>query len=601
MNGPIETLIRTNLDLHFGRLAPLACPNGANAGLKQAAHALGTRISQHLLGQNEDPWPDGTVQRHVFDKRNALPQWLVNKGIIACNNTTARLESGIIATLENTFFLRRFLDYVCGELAYHCWMWLDEDKKRHWPHRQMQQLGNNAYCTNLNACPYVIKLNDGILSQSLQRESETYHWYIKSLGTLQLIDYATKPVYEFTARLLESRYKTSFILDVFKDLFGRSLRAKGLDHWGILVLGDIPKTFSLADFAADRQGLGPASPGRHDSITELLLDAMARFDDPGGIATPEARFRLGMRPPQDYVDRAGALFWLRRTLDAVKQIQLQTEVPRQGLQVAERTFLQTAMQQKCIVYCNLFDDGLDAAINPCSIASIGECSMVLQSPRGNKLNDAGAGQEIHGYFSVVDSRRKSTFCDFRTSVMAVTPAGDRHSLVQISLPATFELTRRSHKRLRLDPDQLTAFSLHALPDGDEAAAPGNLDHWPDALCRLPQETDLCQIKDLSAGGLMLELHAGSPAFAFFEQPGQTESLLALLHLAGRSNRPDLVLPLRLAVKRIRHFAPLQVTYLGVQFVETGEIRNQKYVRWQPVGKDGVYLIADWIFRNAIAG
>jgi hypothetical protein len=598
MDDAIEALVRTNLDLHFGRLAPLPCPNPDQADLDTAASSLSACISNHLLGRNGDIWPDTTIQRHIFNKDNALPQWLVNKGIISCNNNPAQLESAIIGSLRNSFFLRRFLDYVCGELAYHCWLWLSDDKKRYWPMTRMSQLSDNAYCSELNTCPYVVKLNDGVLGLSSQRDSETYRWYIRSLGTLHLVDYATRPVYEFTAALLESRYKTSFILDVFKDLFSRSRRTEGFDHWGILILGDIPKTFSLADFQADRNEAGTMSRG--DSVMDLLGQALARFDAPGACSGPETRFRLGLRPPLGLIDRAGAMFWLRRTLEAVKVLQQQQTKPRQGLRVEERSFLQAAMQQKCIVYCNLFDAGLDAEINPCAIASLGEQSMVLQSPKGNKLNDSRPGQEIHGYFSIVDGRRKSTYCDFRTGVVSIAPSGDSHSLVELSLPASFELTRRSHKRLRLTPEQLTSFTLHVPPPAADNAAPGNLDHWPIPLCRLPDAADLCQIKDLSAGGLMLEIHQGAPAFDFFEKKTRHESLLALLHLAGRANLPDLILPLRLAVKRIRHFAPLRITYLGVQFVETGEIRNQHYVRWQPVGKDGVYLIADWIFRNAIA-
>lgn len=596
----IGALVRTQLDLHFGRLDPMSPPQPTSETLEDAATALVDHIAAYLLGRHTAASPETAVLRAVFTRNDALPKWLVNKGIIACDNHLTRLEEAIRATLGNAFFLRRFLDYVCGELSYHCWLWQADDKKRYWPLRRLAQLGNNTYCRELNDCEYVVKLNDGMLELLSPRDGDLYHWYIRSLGTLHLVDYATRPVYEHTAKLLATRYKTSFILDVFKDLFRRSLRANGLDHWGILILGDIPKTFSLADFLAEQGKSDPGAEGGGAIATRLLSQTLGRFDAPGACPGPEARFRLGLRPPQEIVDRAGALFWLRRTLDAVKVIQQRQSAPRRGLRVEERTFLVAAMRQKCIVYCNLFDEGLDAEINPCSIASIDEASLVLQSPTGNKLNDASPGQEIHGYFSIVDTRRKSTFCDFRTSVESITPGGDSHSLVELSLPAAFELTRRSHKRLRLDPDRLKAFSLH-VPKPETNGGFDNLEHWPAPVCRLPAEAELCRVKDLSAGGLMLELHHGAPAFDLFESGARLETVFALLRLAGRANLPDLVLPLRLAVKRVRHFAPLRATYLGLQFVETGDLRNQRYVRWHPVGKDGVYAIADWIFRNTIAG
>jgi len=72
-----------------------------------------------------------------------------------------------------------------------------------------------------------------------------------------------------------------------------------------------------------------------------------------------------------------------------------------------------------------------------------------------------------------------------------------------------------------------------------------------------------------------------------------------MHLVGRTGIADLKLGLRLDIKRIRDFPPLRKKYVGFQFVEAGEIRHDRLVRFAPVGKDGIFLIDDWIFRNSI--
>jgi hypothetical protein len=598
MNDVLELPVRINLDLHFGRLSPLTTNPEQRGDLIYAATHLIQYIDEGLLSGKNDDWIDSNVQRYVFDKKNALPHWLVNKTLIACDNSMARFEATVCDILCDPFNRRRFLDYLCSELTFYSWLWSDDDMKRNWVVKRTADLCENAFCIKLNTYDYVQKLNNSVLGTERCLDDDLYRWYISSLGSVNLVDFTTKPIYEYTVRLLAARYKTSFILDVFKKLFADTYRAQGLGHWGILILGDIPKMFCLADFMAQDaccRSLSHREPG----VTDLLWLTLKNFDAPGACRLPEARFRLGNRPPQALTERVGARFWLRRTLDQVKRIQQQKATCQQGLRIEERSFLTQAMKQQCILYCNLFDDQVDPEINPCSIQSIHEEGMVLQSPKGNKLNTTQEGQEIHGYFSIVDGKRKSTYCDFRTSVRSLRPGSDGTALVDIAFPAAFELTRRSHKRLRLGPDRLKGFFLSVPPADADWTSYSNLDNWPNPLCQLPDTDGLYEIKDLSAGGLMLEVHQDTPAFDFFIEDNRDINLLAFLHLAGRQNLPDLRLPLRLRVKRIRHFAPLHKKYLGVQFIGTGEIKNEKYVRWQPVGKEGVFLIADWIFRDSV--
>ena len=600
MKDALELVTRTNIDLHFGRLTPLPPSPSETQEWGSAASALNWCISEHILNGADSDEVDISVQRHIFNKNNALPQWLVNKGLVACNNDRQRLESAVMTLLQNDFYQRRFLDYISEELLFHSWLWADDEDKRAWSMRRASELCENSYSIALNTQDFVVKIDKSVVVSSLRQDNSASRWYIKLLGTLNLIDFTTQPIYEYTAKLLEAKYKTSFILDVFKQLFKDTRRTQSLEHWGILVLGDIPKTFSLADYRTNLSDTGLWNPDKEVGVTDVFRQALARFDDPGARNCPEARFRLGSPPPQPLVEKVGAMFWLRRTLDAVKTIQQQQSVPQHGLRVEERSFLKMAMKQKCILYCNLFDDQLDPEINPCAIQAINDTAMVLQSPKGNKLNESLSGQEIHGYFSIVDGKQKSTYCDFRTQVRSIDPAGDNYCLVEIAFPAAFELTRRTHKRLHLNSSQLRAFTLIMPQPGIDWGTYDNLENWPQPLCRLPEEDALCQIKDLSAGGLMLEIHEDAPAFDYFVENNRDATLLAQLHLAGRQNLPDLLLPLCLKVKRIRHVAPLHKKYLGIQFVEAGEIKNQKYVRWHAVGKDGVYLIADWIFRDTIS-
>jgi hypothetical protein len=74
---------------------------------------------------------------------------------------------------------------------------LDRQKNR-------RTLGNN-FCQELNSCQYVIKLNSSIVGNNLRHNSDLYRWYISSLGSLNLLDFTTKPIYEYTARLLEAK------------------------------------------------------------------------------------------------------------------------------------------------------------------------------------------------------------------------------------------------------------------------------------------------------------------------------------------------------------------------------------------------------------
>lgn len=265
----------------------------------------------------------------------------------------------------------------------------------------------------------------------------------------------------------------------------------------------------------------------------------------------------------------------------------------------ELTVLTEALKQKSILYFSLCDDPDSSAINPCSLKSMGEGSLLLQSPRGNRLNEAKPGQEVHGYFALTGNRQKSTYCDFRSTVLSVATADEHHALVTLTLPASFELTRRTHKRMPLDPSHLAAFEMAAPVMGADWSAFSALDKWPAPFCTIPDGTSHCHIRDLSAGGLMLELHRDAPAYDYFTGRNQDHPLLALMHLVGRANIPGLKLGLRLEVKRIRDFPPLCKKYVGFQFIEAGEIRNNRLVRFTPVGKDGIFLINDWIFRNSI--
>ena len=83
-----------------------------------------------------------------------------------------------------------------------------------------------------------------------------------------------------------------------------------------------------------------------------------------------------------------------------------------------------------------------------------------------------------------------------------------------------------------------------VPTGPDATGPGD---------RLERNAGTVP---LAAREGMLAIHQDAPVFDFFDEDKHGMTLLALLHLAGHQNVPDLRLPLRLEVKRIRHFAPM---------------------------------------------
>jgi len=598
MEDALEPVVRTNLDLHFGRLSALTPVPEDHPALVWAASSLVRHISENLL-KLADPSPaDTNVQRHVFGREAALPAWLVNKGLVLCENDKASLEPAVLEVLKNAFNLRRFLDYLSSELLYHCWMWSNEDEKARWPVRIVSDIRENEYCIELNTCEYVLKFDDNVIGKT-SKQDDVHHWYMKSIGTVTLVNLATKPIYEFTARLVEAKYKTAFILTLFKNLFQTASQGSPLDRFGVLVMGDIPKAFILSDYVSSLQATEPQSLPRDIGVLQLLHHILHRFDNQSARLYPEARFRLGGDPPQTLINRVGAMFWLRQTLEAAKAIQKKKAVPSRGLRVEELTVLTEALKQKSILYFSLFDDPNSSAINPCHIKAIKDGSMVLQSPRGNRLNDARPGQEVHGYFSISGSKQKSTYCDFRSTVRSVTVVDDNHALVELGLPAAFELTRRTHKRLPVDPSQLAAFEMSSPVIDADWSVFSFLEKWPAPFCIIPDGASHCHIKDLSAGGLMLEIHRDAPAYDYFNERNKDYPLLALMHLVGRSNIPDLKLGLRLEIKRIRDFPPLCKKYVGFQFTEAGEIRKDRLVRFSTVGKDGIFLINDWIFRNSI--
>jgi hypothetical protein len=598
MKDALASVVHTNLDLHFGRLDTLTAGPDDHPALAGAASSLVRRISENLLHAAGAMEADTTVQRHVFGRDAALPPWLVNKGLVACQNDRAGLEPAVCGILENAFHRRRFLDYLSGELLYHSFLWSSEDEKARWPVRMASDLRENQYCLELNTQGHVLKFDDSIIGKKNVPE-DVHRWFVKSLGTVTLVDFTTRPIYEFTARLVEAKYKTPFVLTLFKDLFAATSQGPVPDRFGVLVLGDIPKFFALSDYVASLQASQAAGISREAGVLDLLRHVLGRFDNQSARRYPEARFRLGGDPPQGLVNRVGAMVWLRRTLQAAKAVQKKKAAPSRGLRVEELTVLAEALKQKSILYFSLFDDPDSSAINPCSLKDVGKEAMVLQSPRGNRLNDAKPGQEVHGYFAITGHKQKSTYCDFRSNVVSVTPVDANHALVELALPAAFELTRRSHKRLPLDPSHLAVFEMAAPAMGVDWSVFSALDKWPAPFCIIPDGASHCHIKDLSAGGLMLDLHRDAPAYEYFTQRSAGYPLLALMHLVGRSNIPDLKLGLRLEVKRIRDFPPLCKKYVGVQFVEAGEIRQDKFVRFTPVGKDGIFLINDWIFRNSI--
>ena len=592
MNDFLAPVIQTNIDLHFGRVAALDAPPDGREPLIAAAAALLRSITRGILDTAQKETVDTAVQRHIFAKDKALPPWLINRGLVLCENDRQQFEPTLCTLLANSFNRRRFLDFLSNELLYHCWMWASDDDKRHFSVRCTNALLDNSYCLELNAQPYVVKLGDNVIVAPGKMD-DAFHWSMRSIGTVTLIDLSTKPVFEYTARLLTAKYKTTFILDTFKELFKAVRQPAGIARYGVLVMGEIPKVFTLADYQA-AVGAAPDS-----SPLVLLRRLLGEFDKHTRRLYPDSRFRLGTEPPQSLANRVAAMLWLRATLARVKTLQQKQNAPKRGLQVAERTVLLSALDQKSILYFNLFTDPGDTSINPCHIRAVNEDSMVVQSPRGNRLNDAKPDQEVHGYFAVVGANKKSTYCDFRTTVVSVACPDASHCLVELSVPAAFELTRRTHKRLPLGPAMLGLFEMAApAPDADWSLL-GNLEKWPAPFCIIPDSARHCAIKDLSAGGLMLEIHQDAPAYGYFNDASRDYPLLVHLHLIRGGEQPPLRLALRLEVKRIRDFPPLRKKYVGFQFTEAGEIRNEHFVRFAPVGKDGLYSINDWIFRNGL--
>jgi len=590
MNDFLAPVIQTNLDLHFGRLSPLAAPPDDRGQLIIEAMSLLRSIARGLLDTAKNETVETAVQRHIFAKETALPPWLTNRGLVLSENDLQQLEPALSTLLQNTFNRRRFFDYLSNELLYHCWMWTSDDEKRHFAIRCANALLDNSYCMELNSLSYVVKLGDNVVMQP-GKIDKAFHWAMRSIGTVTLIDLTTQPVFEFTARLLEAKYRTTFILDVFKELFKAVPRPAGVERYGVLVMGELPKVFALADYQV---GAAPdATP------LALLRRLLGDFDKSTRRLYPESRFRLGTEPPQSLANRVAAMLWLRSTLARVKTLQQKQSAPKRGMQVAERTVLLAALDQKSILYFNLFTDPGDTSINPCHIRAVNEDSMVVQSPRGNRLNDAKPGQEVHGYFAVVGANKKSTYCDFRTVVESVDSPDASHCLIELSVPAAFELTRRTHKRLPLGPAMLGLFEMSAPALGADWSLFGNLDKWPAPFCIIPDSARHCAIKDLSAGGLMLEIHQDAPAYGYFIETSRDFPLLVHLHLIRGGEQPPLQLGLRLEVKRIRDFPPLRKKYVGFQFTQAGEIRNERFVRFAPVGKDGLYCINDWIFRNGL--
>jgi len=596
MTDALASVVRTSLDLHFGRLSFLAPPHDHDV-LIEAASTLLRQISEQMLGQESPEAVDPGVLRHIFEKDGGLPNWLVTLGLQLCDNNQDKLEETVTKQLNDQFNLRRYVDYICGEIQYHCWEWSNKSGKRRLPLRCSCNLSVNEFCNDLNARYYVLKLDDNILFPNGTKDP-AYHWYIRSIGSISLIDYATEPLYDYTTQMLDFKYKMPLVLDVFKRLFESAWAGEGLERFGVLVLGDVPKTFSLSDFqAATRTPV--IAPTARGAAMELVRHLLSCFDNQSARAYPEARFRLGEDVPAALANRIGAIHWLRRTLDKVNGLQQQKIAPAKGHRVKERTVLAQAMEQKSLLYFRLFDDPNDSTVNPCHIRAINDFSMIVQSPRGNRLNEAWPGQEIHGYFSIVAVNQKSIFCDFRCTVTAVNQGEDGGAMVEIGIPATFELTRRSHKRAPISPRTLGLFSLSAPPPQADWAGFTSLDSWPGPLCVIPDPKKLCSVKDLSAGGLMLEIHRTAPAYDYFVDRNKHAPLLARMHLTGHINAPKLNLAIRLEAKRIRDVLPLQTKYVGFQFTEVGEIRDDRFVRFAPVGKDGVYLINDWIFRNSM--
>ncbi|MFP5257846.1 MAG: pilus assembly protein PilZ [Acidobacteriota bacterium] len=592
MRDSLTPVIQTNLDLHFGRLAPLTAPTDSQQQRIDAAAALFGSIAKSILDTTEDTAIDPSVQRYIFDKDKALPRWLLNRCLVLCENDRRQFEPTLQNLLDNNFNRRRFLDFISSELLYSCWLWSHEEDKRQCTLRSLNALRENGYCQVLNTQPYVAKLSDNVIVPP-GRVDESFHWYQRSIGTVTLLDLSTEPVFEFTARLLEAKYKTTFILDVFKELFEAVRQPTGSERYGVLVMGEAPKAFALADY---QSAVGAAPDSNPLALLCRLID---EFDKRANRQLPESRLRIGTEPPQNLTNRVAAMLWLRSTLAKVKTLQEKKNAPKRGLRVSERTVLLAALDQKSIVYFNLFTDPDDTAINPCHIRAVNDDSMVVQSPRGNRLNDAQPGQEVHGYFAVVRANTKSTYCDFRTVVESVSCTDPSHCLVELRIPAIFELTRRIHKRLPMDPSLVSLFEMSAPPPDADWTQFGNIEKWPAPFCIIPDGASHCIIKDISAGGLMLEIHQDAPAYGYFTEANRQYPLLVHLHLSHGTQTP-LRLALRLEAKRIRDFPPLRKKYVGFQFVQAGEIRNERSVRFAPVSRDGLFCINDWIFYNGLA-
>jgi hypothetical protein len=598
MQDVVEHLMQTNLDIHFGRLAPLDAKTMDDMVRGNAVAGFVRQVSEYILRPENTEQCDTRVQRVIFSRQNAVPPWLLNRGIASSGNDFSKLEPCIRQILTDAFYRRRFVDYMVTEADYYVFQEKDQRDRNHWRVRRISELCDNAYNMLLNKEKHVIKLEAGFLQSACQQTAEARQWLVKSIGTITHFDFATKGVFDFTTKFLETRYKTAFIPDVFKKIFADIYRAKSMDRWGVLVVGDVPKIFTLTDFQTTLRPDTCAASAHDMDVRELMRLLLELFDTSGTRLYPEARFRLGPQPPQSIINRLGSMFWLRKALQHAKSLQEKSVSPQKTFMVAVRSFLQAAANQKSILYACLRREADEYTINPCYIHSIDSAFMVLHSPHTNKLNTAPVGQEFDGYFSV-SSGCANTYCNFRTQVLGVTHGRAKSSLIKVRMPESFELNRRRHKRIMPEPQQVILFRIFPAPANADWPVFDSIGQRPGSLCQIPDASGNFQIKDISAGGVMLEIHRGSPAFSYFTERNRLMPLLGILHLSGKQNISDLRLGVRLEIKNISHSIQSGKKSVGMQFVKFGEIQENKAMRWSDVEKNGIFLINEWIFRNTV--
>ena len=234
----------------------------------------------------------------------------------------------------------------------------------------------------------------------------------------------------------------------------------------------------------------------------------------------------------------------------------------------------------------------------CSLAEYSLQHILLELPATSRPDEKWIGRHVTCYFRIQMGKQHPMFYNFSTSIEQVSKNDQGLPIIFLTRPSVIELGQK-RQHLRIDPPVRLLHSVILWPAVRTRgyALQGDVRQWPQPISKLKPESHELVVRDISAGGIRLELDRKS--VKDLEAAKGQEYFLRLALNVPDQRKP---LILFLAGSLVNLFDDIQDSTLtmGLQFSSrgTGGTPEHPVLTWKDIKpEDGVEELGNWVLRR----